>query len=118
MRKFIIIALMLFISIGVFAQQRTITGKVINKNTRQPLSGVTVQAKNRNTLTDSSGQFSILVTVPEVLHFSYVGLDPASLTITGETQNLSVELSEGASELTQVVVTGYKSERKVDLTGA
>ncbi len=48
---------MLFTSIAVFAQQRTITGKVINKNTREPLSGVTVQAKNKTTLNhDTSGQ--------------------------------------------------------------
>src|SRR4051794_38471201 len=115
MRKFIMIALMLFISIAVFAQQRTITGKVINKNTRAPLQGVAVKAKNTSALTDSSGQFSILVSIPDVLNFSYVGLDPVSLTVNGETQNLDVQMSEGTSELTQVVVTGYKSERKVDL---
>src|SRR4051794_34443415 len=119
MRKFIIITAMLFISIAVFAQQTTITGKVISKTTGAPLQGVTVQAKSRSAVTDSSGQFSILVTIPDVLHFSYVGMDPISMTVNGSTtQNLSVEMSETKSDLEQVVVTGYKSERKVDLTGA
>src|SRR3954462_9364415 len=118
MRKFIIITVMLFLSIAVFAQQKTVTGKVISKSTKEPLQGVTVQGKNKSVVTDTSGRFTIQVAPGDVLNLSYVGMNAITVPITNSSQDLNIEMIEGTGDLNQVIVTGYKSERKVDLTGA
>ena len=117
MRTLLTIIIVFFVTV-CFAQQKTVTGKVTRKSTNEPLQGVSVQTKNKTVTTDSSGKFSIQVSVGETVNFSFVGMNPLSLNITNTTQNLDVTMEEGVSDLNTVVVTGYKSERKVDLTGA
>lgn len=100
------------------AQQKTVAGTVTGKADRAPLVGVTIQAKNRSVQTDAAGKFSIPASAGETLTFSYVGMKPFTLKVTGAEQNVSVEMEEGAKEGEQIVVVGYTSQRKRDLTGA
>jgi len=118
MRKMLMIAAAVFLSLAVFAQQKKVTGTVIDKSTRIPLAGVTVQSKKDITTTDSTGRFSVNADIGEMLQFSFVGMKPASVQITAALDNLSVELESGGGDLNQVVVVGYTTQRKQDLTGA
>ena len=109
---------MAFLVTASFAQQKKVTGVVTDKKTHSPLAGVTVQSKKQMVTTDTSGRFSITTAVGETLVFSYVGMKALNVPVTASTDNLTLDLEVSESDLTQVVVTGYKSERKVDLTGA
>ncbi len=118
MRKIIITAAMFFISIAAFSQGKNITGTVIDKTTKTLLEGVSIQAKNKTVATDANGKFSIEASEGDNLVFSHVGMKPMTIKITSGTQNLSVEMEEAIKQEEQVVVVGYTSQRKQDLTGA
>ncbi|MGK2862217.1 MAG: SusC/RagA family TonB-linked outer membrane protein [Chitinophagaceae bacterium] len=117
MRKLLCLITLLLAALFTFAQQKTITGTVTDKTDKTPLAGVTVSSKGKAVQTDVSGKFSIEASVGDNLTFSYVGMDPVTLKISGGDQNLSVEL-EGVKAGEEVVVVGYTSQRKKDLTGA
>ena len=118
MKKLFLLLPFLLLAMFSFAQQKTITGTVTGKTDKAPLPGVSVQTKNKSTVTDVSGKFSIEVASGDDLTFSYVGMLPVNVKIKGDDQNLSVELEEGVKEEDVVIVTGYTSQRKVDLIGA
>lgn len=118
MRKLFFLLPLLLLAVFTFAQQKTITGTVTGKTDKLPLAGVTVQAKNKSVTTDVNGKFSIEASVGDNLVFSFVGMTPVTIKITKESQTLSVELEEGVKEGEQIVVVGYSTQRKVDLTGA
>ncbi len=110
----------LFFLLGIasVAQQKVISGVVTGKADRTPLAGVTVQAKSKTVQTDASGHFSIPASVGETLTFSFVGMKPFTLIISNSDQTVSVEMEEVVKEGEQIVVVGYTSQRKQDLTGA
>lgn len=118
MRKAFCLLPLLLLAMFSFAQQKTVTGIVTSKSTKAPLAGVTVQTKNKTVITNEAGQFSLDVASGETIVFSYVGLKPISVKITAETQSASVEMEESIKQEEQVVVVGYTSQRKKDLTGA
>ncbi|WP_143304702.1 SusC/RagA family TonB-linked outer membrane protein [Chitinophaga vietnamensis] len=98
--------------------QTKIAGKVTDKTSGNPLPGVSVQVKgtNRGTATDPNGAFSIQVKQGETLVFSFVGYDPAEAVVGNGPMNIS--LGEKVGSLEEVVVTGYASQKKKDLTGS
>ena len=118
MKKLQIVLPLLLLTVMCFAQQKRITGRVVNQSTKEPLQGVTVQGKNTNALTDSLGRFSILALPGETLNLSYVGMNALTAKVPNNTTDLDLVMIEGNADLNQVIVTGYKTERKVDLTGA
>src|SRR5258705_8584067 len=109
-----------FFLLGIFsfAQEKIITGVVTGKMDKTPLAGVTVQTKSKTVLTDASGKFAIEISAGDALTFSYVGMKTVTIKITNSNQSLSVEMEEGVKEGEQVVVVGYSSQRKKDLTGS
>lgn len=111
---FIIIAA----SLQVEAQQQTITGRVTNER-NQPLSNVSVQVKgtSRGTTTGPDGTYSITVPPDATLTFSYVGYADQEINVAGRT-TADVALSNTAATLNDVVVIGYQTVRRRDLTGA
>lgn len=115
--KKLLFLILLFFSLAVYAQQKTLSGRVINKLAGLPLSGATVATKNKTTVTDSSGKFSIEAAAGDSLIVSYVGMKTAGMRISSF-QNFVVEMEELGTKLSDVVVTGYTAQRKVDLTGA
>ncbi len=102
------------------AQQKTITGKVTNDKDGTPLSGVSVVAKGskNGTQTSADGSYSLSVgSGVTQLEFSSVGFTNKTVTIgSGNTVNVTLAISSGG--LTEVVVIGYGTSRKKDLTGA
>ncbi|WP_161599469.1 TonB-dependent receptor [Hymenobacter nivis] len=84
------------------------------------LPGVTVVVKGTTlgTSTDPDGRFTLQAPENSVLVFSFVGYTRKEVPITGANSNLVVALAESAQELNDVVVIGYGTARKSDLTGA
>ena len=87
--------------------------------TSDPIAGVNVVIKGTSsgTASDFNGDFSINVKEGDVLVFSYVGYSTSEITYNGEL-SIEVSLSEDASVLDEVLLIGYGSVRKDDLTGA
>jgi TonB-linked SusC/RagA family outer membrane protein len=108
--------MILLVTVG-FAQQR-ISGTVTSKTTGSPLPGVSVHAGKTTVATDSSGRFSIPASVGETITLSFIGMQNLDYKVTAASQSINLVMQDATTELNAVVVTGYKSERKVDLTGA
>lgn len=111
-------AVMLFSFPSAFAQGRTITGHVAN-NAGEPVAGASVVVKGTNTgtTTDSNGDFSIVAERGAVLVISSVNYTGQEITI-GTGNSVSVKLESAAGDLGEVVVVGYGTQRKRDVTGA
>jgi len=118
MRKLLTLLPMLLLALIVHAQQKTVTGFVTSKISKEPLQGVTVQTKNKSALTDVNGKFTISAAEGETINFSFVGMNAQAVRVSNAAQNLAIIMEEGVNDLNQLVVTGYKSEKKVDLTGS
>ena len=99
--------------------QSTAKGIVTDKANAMPMPGVNVIIKgtSRGTSTDFDGKYSIELSEGEVLVFSYVGYTTQEIVFTGQT-SIDVVIEEDASILDEVVLIGYGSTKKEDLTGA
>lgn len=102
-----------------FGQQRTITGKVTSA-TEGPLPGVNIvlQGTTQGAMTNLDGSYTISVPGPQaVLIFSFISYTTQSITV-GDKSTIDVVLASAVSALNEVVVTGYGTQRKKDITGA
>ncbi len=112
--------LLLFLTVSGFAQTRTITGKVTDLRDNKELPGVTVTVKGTNnaTATDESGNFSITIpSAQATLVFSYTGFGSQEIPVGNQT-SVNVQLSAATASMDEVVVIGYGTRRKSDLTGS
>lgn len=116
MRKLLTFIAVFFV-LAASAQQRTVTGVVLDENDQTPLFGATVSSGGQNVITDTSGKFSILAATGETLTISYVGMQSTTMRVPAS-GTMTVTLSQSAGDLNQVVVVGYQTQRKVDLVGA
>ena len=82
-----------------------------------PGASVVILGSNSGTTTDFNGEFSIVANMADQLQFSYIGYQSQTITIENQDQ-LSINLVVGANDLSEVVVTGYSSSSKRNLTGA
>ena len=113
-----ILILALFLSNTIFAQIG-ITGKVTDNNGR-PFSGVSVMNKgtSNGTTTDANGAYTLNVPNSKtVLVFSFVGY-PSREIVVGNKTTIDVSLSPSAGQLDEVVVTGYGTQRRKEVTSA
>src|SRR5919199_3492745 len=103
----------------VQAQSQRVTGRVVSQADKQGLPGVTVIVKGTTTgtSTDANGQYTISVGEGAVLQFSMIGMKPQEVPVGNQT-TLNVELADDAKALEEVVVVGYGTQRKIDVTGA
>ena len=110
----------LFFPLQLFAQSKIVSGTVKGTD-GLPVAGVTVQVKGESagTATDASGNFSLNVSNPNAsIIISSLGYVSQTIDLNGRSQ-ISVELKGAeAQELNQVVVVGYGTQRKIDVTGA
>ena len=119
LRKLFVLLLCILAGIASLAQQSlTVTGTVTMAN-GSPVAKASVREKNttNGTTTDAEGNFSIAVPSNAILVFSYVGLIEKEVPVNGS-PTLSVTLEAGGNDLDQVVVVGYGSRRKRDITAA
>lgn len=98
--------------------QAPIKGKITDEN-GSPLSGVSVTVKgtNRGTIAEEDGSFSIDANPGETIEFSIVGYKIKSIKL-GNEKSISIQLAADGGNLNAVVVVGYGTQKKGDLTGA
>lgn len=110
----------LFLVTAALAQTRTVTGKVTSSEDNQPAPGVNVivPGTSKGTSTDAEGVYSIeLASGETTLSFSFVGFKTQTIEV-GQRDVIDVVLEVDATELDEVVVVGYGTQRKSDLTGS
>ena len=97
---------------------RTITGKVVDKN-GEPVIGanVVVKGTTNGTITDIDGNFSLEAPANAQIVVSYIGYLTQELAVNNQ-KTLAVSLKEDSQSLDEVVIVGYGSQKKVNLTGA
>jgi len=117
-RMFLLFSLFVFCSLAANAQQKTISGKILDAK-GDPIIGANVEVKGTSTGTVSDADGNFTLTVPEngkVLAVSYIGFTNQELPI--DRTSFTITLKENLSELEEVVVVGYGTMKKSDLTGA
>ena len=113
--------LMLF---GVFSTlivsaQTRITGKVTGADDKQPIIGASVKVQGTTTgaVTDANGNFAVSASPGNTLIISYLGYNNRNVVV-GSSTTINVSLQPGTNALNEVVVTGYTSQVKKDITGS
>ncbi len=117
-----IVLLMLFtltLSGALLAQSRPVKGVVRSSANGSPMEGVNVRVKSgqQGTTTDADGSFSLAATATDILVFSYVGYKSQEVLVGNQT-TINVSLEGSSSSLSDVVVIGYGTVKKKDLTGS
>ncbi|AMM50100.1 hypothetical protein TH61_01400 [Rufibacter sp. DG15C] len=120
--KRLLLILLVFInmlSFSAMAQDRTISGRVTSSADGSALPGVSVVVKGttNGTSTDADGRYTLSVSGTPVLVFSYLGFNTREVT-AGSGSNLDVTLAEGSRSLNEVVVIGYGTQERREVTGA
>lgn len=97
----------------------TVKGRVIDAKSKEPLAGCNIIIKNskRGVNADANGNFSIIADENATLVFSFIGYEKQEIAIAGKS-TIEVALVSSASDLEQVVVVGYGSSTKKDITGS
>src|SRR5688500_5728048 len=114
MKKFLLTCFALVFAVSVWAQERTITGKVASAEDGTPLPGVNVVVKGttNGTVTDAEGNFSLSIPNSGAsLVFSFIGLQTQEVLV-GERSVVDVTLSLDVQQLSEVVVTAIGIERE------
>ena len=116
--KSIISILILLFSIPMLAQKVNISGVVVDEN-QQPLPGasVTIEHAQKGTATDLDGRFSLEVTPTDKIVVSYIGYQAKTIAV-GKTRTFKVSLNPEVTQMEEVVVVGYGTQRKSDISTA
>ncbi|MBS1606319.1 MAG: TonB-dependent receptor [Bacteroidetes bacterium] len=111
--------LCLLLSTPLFAQ-KTVTGKILSKGDNQPIPAATIQVKGTKSATqsDANGLFSVRVPDNATLVISAVGFDKLEVPVAGRTSLGEITLATITSALNEIVVTGYSTQKKKDITGS
>ncbi len=119
-KKFALLSLLLLsFCMCAWAQEKTVSGKVSDAS-NTPLANVSVQVKGSTTgtVSDAAGLFSIAVPgSSSVLVFTYTGMQTQEVRVNDRT-NINVQMTIASDSLGEVVVIGYGTARRSDLTGA
>lgn len=116
--RILLILIVAWATPGMVFGQHIITGKVTSE-TKEPLPGVNIMIKGttQGASTDADGQYKIDAEAGAVLVFSFIGYIAEEVALTTQT-TVDVELAQDVSTLQEIVVVGYTTSRKEDLTGA
>ncbi|MGA0556282.1 SusC/RagA family TonB-linked outer membrane protein [Larkinella sp. VNQ87] len=122
MRQKFLLSLGLFLYgwTALLAQSRQVSGKVTDEQEKDlPGVSIVVKGTTRGTVTDADGQYRLSVpdAGPVVLIYSFVGYQSQEVTLTDQAV-LNISLKPGDNSLEEVVVVGYGTQKKKDLTGA
>lgn len=121
LRQTLILLCFLLKTAMLYAQSGTVSG-IVTDNTGTPLVGVTIGVKGKKvpvTATNANGRFTITPVNPsaDVLVFSYVGFQKREFSLDGHT-TADITLQPGNGNLSEVVVVGYGTQKRANLTGA
>ncbi|WP_027303311.1 SusC/RagA family TonB-linked outer membrane protein [Rudanella lutea] len=116
---YILTGLWLVVCGRAYAQDQQVTGRVVSKTDGQGLPGVSVLVKGTTTgtATDANGDFQLNVPSGAVLQFSMIGMTSQEVPVGNQTV-INVQLADDARALEEVVVVGYGTQRKIDVTGS
>lgn len=118
MLKKILLLLFAVCSLTVYGQNVEVRGTILDdKNETLPGVSVSVKGTTKGTISDIDGNYSIAVSQNETLVFSLVGMTTKEVVYTGQ-PSINVTLEPSDKHLEEVVVIGYQTIRKADLTGA
>lgn len=111
--------IMLLYALNSHAQAQSLVSGTVTDSSGKPLSGVSVQKKGTKTgtVTNNEGVYQINASSSDVLTFSYVGFEEQDVNV-GNRTTIDISLSSSSSQLTDVVVIGYGTAQKRDLTGS
>ncbi len=115
----LVLGLFLMVASGLFAQQVTVNGTVIDASTSEPIPGanVVVKGTTNGTITNFDGEFQLAIPSDASLQFSFIGYAPQEIVVNGRT-TINVSLETDTRELDEVVAIGYGTIRKRDITGS
>ncbi|HEY9258004.1 TonB-dependent receptor [Chitinophaga sp.] len=116
--RLFLISVLLF-PLGLWAQVKKVTGTVKDEN-GIPVPGISVQVKGKTTgaLTDASGNFSIDALPVETLILTAVGYNRQEVALNNSGRPLTITMASKVTNIGDVVVVGYGTQKKKDLTGA
>lgn len=118
--KSYLVLLLLLVGGILHAQDRSVSGKVLSGDDGLPLPGVNISVKGTMTGTSTDFDGAYTITVPDnsaILQFSYVGFVAQEIPV-GTRNEIDVTLQADANQLDEVVVVGYGSVKKSDITGS
>lgn len=118
MLKKILLLLLVFCSVTIYGQNVDVRGQIVDEQ-NEPLIGASISVKGttRATITDIDGNYTISVASGETLVFSLIGMTSKEIVYSGQSP-LNVQLNTDDKLLEEVVVIGYQTIKKADLTGA
>lgn len=120
-RKLFLLCMLIFslLEVSAMAPPRYINGVVVD-SIGEPLIGATVQVEgmSNGVATDMDGKFAIKVDDGQILLITYVGYIPQKVKVTPKLNDVKVEMKLNSEILDEVVVVGYGTMKKKDLTGA
>ncbi|WP_336065368.1 SusC/RagA family TonB-linked outer membrane protein [Mesoflavibacter sp. CH_XMU1404-2] len=119
MRRSLLLMIAFVFSLSIYAQEKTITGQVTSSTDGMGLPSVNVVIKgtSKGVSTDFDGNYSIEASAEDVLEFSFIGFKTKDVVV-GAQSTVNVTLEEDISNLDEVVVVGYGTKKKSDLTGS
>lgn len=115
-----LLIVMLAVTSQTYGQTKTITGIVTGSDDQKPIAGVSVIIKGTSTGTQTGGNGEFSISVPSnqsVLVFTFIGYAKKEISI-GNTTSLKVAIYPNSSELSEVIVTGYGTQRRKDVIGS
>ena len=115
-----VLAVLLLTASGYAQKLVTVTGVVRDKMGSIPSATIIVKNEKINTTSDMDGKFSIRVSDPKtaVLVVKFIGMEDVTVPLKGRTSGIVIEMKESLSELNEVVVIGYGTQKRGNLTGA
>ncbi|HVX28025.1 MAG TPA: SusC/RagA family TonB-linked outer membrane protein [Parafilimonas sp.] len=120
LKALILCPILLFLAIASQAQTKTITGKILDEK-GNPIVGASIVVKGgkSGTTTDATGHFSLVApAATTAVTISYIGYASQDLDVTTQSSDVSISLQPTNSNLSDIVVVGYGTAHKKDLTGA
>lgn len=119
MKSKLLFLLMLFFSVTAWGQSKQVKGTVVSATDGEPIIGASIIEKGTTNgcVSDMDGAFSLQVKPNATLTISFLGYQAQSVSVKGQS-NLRIVLQEDAQMLDQLVVIGYGTAKKSDLTGA
>lgn len=117
-RRTLFVLCAILCSLSLFAQSKTVKGKVTDA-TGEPIIGVNILEKGttNGVITDLDGNFTLQASPSAVLIFTYVGYLPQEIEVKNQT-SLNIQMMEDTKTIEEVVVVGYGTQKKADLTSA
>lgn len=119
-RRMLVAVVMMLVCSSAFAQGLSkVTGKILDSSSGEPIVGAVVKVGNTGTgaVTDADGNFSVEAASNDVLHISFLGYKDQTIQVNGRS-SIQVSMDNDMQSLNEVVVVGYGSMKRSDLTGS